>query len=92
MGEIDKGVSMPTLDSNRWVEDIQIDEGVPLPSKKARYNFEKMNIGDSMYFDDLRAMESAFSAARAYAKRNKNGFKMTSRKLGEDSYRLWRIK
>lgn len=68
---------------------LEIEKGQPIPKHK-RYPFEKMEIGDSMFFENLREVESAQNAAYSYAKLRDNGFRTTRRKL-EDGYRLWRI-
>ncbi len=92
MSDAKKATTRLTLKNQEWASDAEIQRGVPMPPAKARYRFDLMEVGDSMFFDDLRAMESAFSASRAYAKRSNPKFKLTSRKFTDDSYGLWRIK
>jgi len=70
---------------------MQIDKGEQLPlQNKLRYPFADMDVGDSLFFEELSQVESAANAAYAYEKKKKNGFKVTRRKL-ENGYRLWRI-
>lgn len=75
------------------MEQVAIDTGIPVPEPiiRVRYAFEKMGIGESMFFAELQQVESAQTAARDWAKRNNPEFKVTRRKV-EGGYRLWRIK
>lgn len=73
-------------------EEITIEAGVPLVGqvRKKRYNFDRMAVGDSMFFETLPEVESAQSASKGFAIRHQNGFLTTRRKV-EGGYRLWRI-
>lgn len=68
---------------------MEIEKGKAIP-KVRRYPFAQMDIGDSLFFEELTEVESAQNAGYAYGKAKKNGFKMTRRKT-DGGYRLWRI-
>lgn len=72
---------------------IKIEKNIPLPPKRNKYPFNKMEIGDSIFCAGkntklLRA--SVFSASAQWAKRNNKGVKFTSAKEGS-GIRIWRI-
>lgn len=73
----------------------EIEEGVPMPCSAQtgfkRYHFERMKVGDSMFFEDLRQVGSAQTSAYDWAMRHNKDFKVSRRKV-EGGYRLWRIK
>ena len=69
---------------------MELESGVPIPAKK-RYPFDKMNVGDSVYFDTLREVENAASAAYSYGRSRQNGFRVMRQKMPEGGYRLWRV-
>ncbi len=72
--------------------EITIETGVqmPKPTRLKRYNFDSMQVGDSMFFEVLSEVESAQSAAYGWATRHNPQFRTTRRKV-EGGYRLWRI-
>lgn len=74
---------------------VEIEQGVPLPSSLRngvkRYHFEKMNVGDSMFFETFREVNAAQTSAYDWAMRHNKGFKV-SRRAVDGGYRLWRIK
>lgn len=73
----------------------KIESGVPMPECAAasskRYHFESMQVGDSMFFETRRKVDSAQSSAYDWALRHNPEFKVSRRKV-EGGYRLWRIK
>ena len=69
---------------------MQVEKEVPIPLVN-RYAFEKMAVGDSLFFDELSQVERCASAAYSYAKTHDNGFRMSRRKV-DDGYRIWRVK
>lgn len=72
------------------VIEVSLDsESHPIPKRKS-YPFAQMEIGDSMFFESLREVESAQNSAYSYANHHGNGFKTTRRKV-EGGYRLWRV-
>lgn len=73
-------------------EEITIEAGIPIAGKSStrRYHFERMQVGDSMFFETLPEVESAQSASKGFANRHANGFLTTRRKV-EGGYRLWRV-
>ena len=71
------------------VMDIEKAEQPPKPKRRS-FPFAHMDVGDSLFFEELTGVESAQNAAYAYGKKHANGFKVTRRKL-ENGYRLWRI-
>lgn len=75
------------------MQEVEIETDVPLPEPIvfARYAFDKMKVGGSMFFAELPQVESAQTSARDWAKRNNPTFRVTRRKV-EGGYRLWRIK
>lgn len=68
---------------------MEIEKGKKVPRVK-RYPFAEMEIGDSLFFDELTEVESAQNAGYSFGKTHNNGFKMTRRKM-DNGYRLWRI-
>ena len=68
---------------------LKIEKEIKIPRVK-RFPFDKMEIGDSLFFEELTQVESAQNAGHQYGKTHKNGFKMTRRKV-DNGYRLWRI-
>lgn len=68
---------------------MKIEKEIKIPRVK-RFPFDKMEVGDSLFFDELTEVESAQNAGYQYGKTHKNGFKMTRRKV-DNGYRLWRI-
>lgn len=68
---------------------MKIEKGEKVP-KVQRYPFAEMDVGDSLFFEELTQAESAQNAGHAYGKKHGNGFKMTRRKM-DNGYRLWRI-
>lgn len=71
------------------VAKLKIEKEIKIP-KVNRYPFDKMEIGDSLFFEELTEVESAQNAGYQYGKTRNNGFKMTRRKM-DNGYRLWRI-
>ena len=73
----------------------EIEEGIHMPPGLATgaklYHFEKMKVGDSMFFETFREVNSAQTSAYDWGLRHNKGFKVSRRKV-EGGYRLWRIK
>lgn len=69
--------------------DVKIEKGVPMPHGRigwaTKYPWYEMNIGDSFV-----ASGGARSGLSHMAKAT--GFKFTSRKIGENEFRIWRVK
>lgn len=74
---------------------IDIDEGIAMPTDRRggarRYHFEKMDVGDSMFFGTFNDVVAAQTSAIAWAARHNKDFKV-SRRAVDGGYRLWRIK
>lgn len=68
---------------------MELEKSLPIP-KVVHYPFAKMDVGDSLFFETMREVENAQSAAYSYAKTHGNGFKVTRRKM-DNGYRIWRI-
>lgn len=70
---------------------IKIEKGVPLPkrrgTKRSKYPFADMEVGDSFFFSETRERVSA--AARAYGARTKKKF---ASRVDGDGCRIWRTK
>lgn len=68
---------------------INIDKGVPLPrairGRPQKYPWHEMCVGDSFV-----GGVTARSLITRVAKHS--GYKFTSRKIGENEFRIWRVK
>ena len=69
--------------------EIKIEKDVPAPkSSYTAWPFSRMKIGDSFaWVGDVTALRQA---ASQYSRRNPP-FKYTSRKTGDNAYRIWRV-
>lgn len=69
--------------------DIKIDKRVPIPpdirGRPKKYPWHEMGVGDS-FVGGVTARSLITKAAKA------TGFKFTSRKIGENEFRIWRVK
>lgn len=64
-------------------EEVKIDKGIPLPSPRQKYPFDKMKVGESFF-------SVKNSVVNLSSKHNKSGkAKFTCRKV-KDGYRVWR--
>lgn len=76
---------------------VKIEKGVELPKKQGgsgrtcKYPFIRMDMGDSFQFECGESDYTRIRAA-AYSEQLRSGTKFTFRKIGENSYRCWRIK
>lgn len=68
---------------------MKIEKGVPMPAGRAVYNFDKMEVGDSVFFEGQDTQGKACMAARNYAAMH--GMKMVARSV-EGGARVWRTK
>tara|TARA_R100001510_G_scaffold57770_1_gene67630 strand:- start:840 stop:1064 length:225 start_codon:yes stop_codon:yes gene_type:complete len=67
-----------------------IEKDVPIPSKKSKYNFDSMDVGESFTIPNKEPEATRLRvAASAYSRRHEE-FKFTTRALGE-VLRIWRI-
>ena len=73
------------------VNDIKIEKGVPLPTKKAkpferyaRVPWHELNVGDSFVWDDNPAY------IKVFAKRHYD-YTLQIKQVGPKSFRVWRI-
>ena len=73
-------------------ESIQIEKGVPLPSgaNGGKYPLQQMEVGDSFQMTGMDERDER--RLRAIVGRNKNGRRFTCRKVGAETFRVWRIK
>lgn len=68
---------------------VKIEKGVPMPHGRAgratKYPWQEMNIGDSFV--------GGVTARSLITRMGKStGQKFTSRKIGENEFRIWRVK
>ena len=68
---------------------IKIDKGVPIPTdtrgRPQKYPWREMEVGESFVGDiNARSMTSRVGYT--------TGYKFTSRKIGENEFRIWRVK
>ena len=71
---------------------VQIDKGIPMPPHRynSRYDFRRMEVGDSVPFiGDIR---HATSSANYWARSVGNGAKFACRTLEDGTVRIWRVK
>jgi len=69
---------------------MKIEKNIPLLSRRCKYPFPKMDVGDSIFIDGKTTREAtARRAASLYGSRNKKKF--ACRKV-EGGVRIWRIK
>lgn len=68
---------------------FKIEKGIPLPKairgKPKKYPWHEMDVGDS-FVGGVSARSLVSRAGKAI------GFKFTSRKIGENEFRIWRVK
>lgn len=69
---------------------FKIERGIPLPpaSKARKYSFDEMEVGDSVFFEDVSLRRKFYNAAKAMGKRH--GYKFSSRKV-DGGFRIWRV-
>lgn len=77
----------------------QIDKNIPIPAEtrgkkhigaKRKYDFGKMEIGDSFIMNYSERM-SVYSCLRDYNKNNGTAIKIKTAKEKEGQYRCWRV-
>jgi len=74
---------------------IKIEKNVPIPNKKrsgrkTKYPFDKMEIGDSFFTDNILPI-ALYQAAHHWNKRSGNKYRWKAYKEGEFGARIWRI-
>ena len=65
---------------------MQVEKDVPIPNK---YPFQDMEVGDS--FELAPTMKRATVTVAAQRWGQKHGAKFTIKKIGENTFRCWRI-
>lgn len=69
-------------------------ERVPMPKDgrgaKGKYPFEKMQVGESFFVDNITKRSSAITAANAYGKKHSPEWKFASRLEGK-GFRIFRV-
>lgn len=70
------------------IENIKIDKNIPIPKSSSKYAdfIGKMEVGDSVMVENLRARNSLYQVMK------RKGWEIVSRKSTNQSYRLWRTK
>lgn len=71
-------------------ETVPIEQSIPVPKKRNRYDFPSMKVGDSMFFADETEAKSAYISARHYAKKHDPQFKLCRKKI-YGGFRVWRV-
>ena len=81
--------------------EIKVEKNIPMPEdygwgrpQLSKYGFHKLKfeVGDSVLLEDYRLVKAFLSHAHTSAKRNNSGHKYMSRKVGDNQWRIWRIK
>lgn len=70
------------------MSDFKIDRDISLPNSRAKYSFEKMDVGDSVFFEGQNSGGNGPVAARMFG--SKAGRKFASRMV-DGGVRVWRI-
>jgi len=81
-------------------QEIKIESGVPLPLKRHLVTkndciYEKLKLGDSVFFDSLSKANVFIIGIKQYSCRELLGIKVTRRKVEENGkigFRVWRTK
>jgi len=70
---------------------FEIEKGIPVPATlpRSKYPFGQMEVGDSFA---CSASQNARVRVAAHKYGKDHGLVFTARKIGDDSYRVWRIK
>lgn len=69
------------------VTEYKIEKNIPIPASRSKYPFNKMEIGESVFFEYVFGLK-ARSAADSYGRAHKKRF--VSRKV-ESGLRVWRV-
>ena len=64
---------------------MEIEKGVPIPGKRSKYPFAQMEVGDS-FIESVAKQVGIHSCARCF------GIKISTRKMGDGTIRVWRVK
>lgn len=67
---------------------MEIEKNVPIPPILPRYDFSKMEVGDSVFFEGAKSSGKEYTSARMHGLRKNKIF--TARKV-DDGLRIWRI-
>lgn len=74
----------------------EIEKNIPVPTThyNIKYPFDDMEIGDSFIVNTERERRHVMCAWNGWIERSVNGKnkKFTSRRVGDNEYRIWRIK
>jgi len=68
---------------------FEIEKGIPIPEQKSIYPIKDMKIGDSFIIPAGRNKYNPSPLISPQAKRY--GIKLTTRKLSNGDYRVWRV-
>jgi len=80
---------------------IQVEKGIPVPEdgglgrpRLNKYGFHELEfeVNDSILVKDRKLVKAFLSHAFARAKRSNSGQKFLSRKVGDNQWRIWRVK
>jgi hypothetical protein len=81
--------------------EIKVEKGIPVPEdgglgrpRLNKYGFHELEfeVNDSILVKDRKLVKAFLSHAFARAKRSNSGHKYMSRKVGDNQWRIWRIK
>ena len=77
-----------TLHRGNAMKEQKIDNNIPVPAARSKYNFSNLGVGDSIFFEGLGHDSNPVAAAKIFARRS--GKKITVRKV-QGGIRIWRI-
>ena len=81
--------------------EIKIEKNIPIPEdygwgrpRLNKYGFHDLEfeVGDSISLKDPKLVKAFLSYAFARARRSNSGHKYMSRRVGDNQWRIWRIK
>jgi len=81
--------------------ELKIEKGVPIPEdtgqgrpQLSKYGFHELEfeVNDSILVKDYKLVKAFLSHTYTRAKRSNSGHKYMSRKVGDNQWRIWRVK
>ena len=80
---------------------LQVEKGIPIPEDRgygrpqlSKYGFHELvfEVNDSILVEEHKVVKAFLSHMFTRAKRSKSGHRYVSRKIGDNQWRIWRVK
>jgi len=80
---------------------LQVEKDIPMPidtgqgrPQLSKYGFHELEfeVNDSILVEDHKVVKAFLSHVFTRAKRSNSGHKYVSRKVGDNQWRIWRVK